>query len=125
MFSSGESIRPGEVNLSNHLVMTQFLTFSVIGIERSYMRTWIWASMSVIDFSGTGHIGIVTLSARYIRVCQKIKIIFDQIINIRVVKQKNFKTFSIFMFSNFIYLPFFPKPFLAANLYIAVLLVLY
>jgi len=49
-------------------------------------------------------------------VCQKIKIIFDQIINIKVCKQKNFKTFSVFIFSNFIYLPFFPKPLLADNL---------
>ena len=57
--------------------------------------------------------------------CVKKKSIFDQIINIRVRKQKNFKTFSVFIFSNFIYLPFFQNPFLAANLYIAVLLILY
>ena len=33
--------------------------------------------------------------------------IFDQIIDIRECKQKNFKIFSVFVFSNFIHLPFF------------------
>ena len=35
------------------------------------------------------------------------KSIFDQIIDIRECKQKNSKTFSVFVFSNFIHLPFF------------------
>ena len=40
------------------------------------------------------------------RVCQKIKSIFDQIINIKERKQKNFKPLSGFIFSNFSCLPF-------------------
>ena len=57
--------------------------------------------------------------------CQKIKSIFDQFINIRVRKQKNFRTFSVFFFQISFIFCFFQNPFLAAYWYIAVLLILY
>ena len=46
------------------------------------------------------------------------KSMFDQIIDIRECKQKNSKTFSVFIFSNFHHLPFFQRKKRLSKIYI-------
>ena len=59
------------------------------------------------------------------RVCQNLKNFFDQIVIIKECWDTNSKVLTIFVFLNFIHLPFFSNLHLAPNLYIVVQLVLH
>ena len=60
-----------------------------------------------------------------VRVCQNLKNFFDQIVIIKECWDTNSKILTIFLFLNFIHLPFFLNLHLAPNLYIVVQLVLH
>ena len=59
------------------------------------------------------------------QVCQNLKNFFDQIVIIKECWDTNSKVLTIFVFLNFIHLPFFSNLHLAPNLYIVVQLVLH
>ena len=77
-----------------------------------------------ISIRGSVHLS-VHLCDRYTRVCQNLKNFFDQIVIIKECWDTNSKVLTIFVFLNFIHLPFFSNLHLAPNLYIVVQLVLH